>query len=78
VHFPFTGLVEFEDVESDAKLEVDARGIRGDYLESLKEFQARWKRECGAANADYVPMDTSVTFDKALMDYLILRQRRFA
>jgi len=25
-----------------------------------------------------VPMDTSVNFDKALLDYLILRQRRFA
>jgi uncharacterized protein (DUF58 family) len=78
VHFPFTGLVEFEDVESDAKLEVDARGMRADYLESLGEFRERWKTECGQANADYVPMDTSVNFDKALLDYLILRQRRFA
>lgn len=78
VHFPFTGLVEFEDVESDQKLEVDARGIREDYLQSLSEFQTLWKTECGLANVDYVPMDTSVTFDKALLDYLVLRQRRFA
>jgi uncharacterized protein (DUF58 family) len=78
VHFPFTGLVEFEDVESDAKLEVDARGMRADYLQSLSEFQQHWKKECGLANVDYVPMDTSVNFDKALLDYLILRQRRFA
>lgn len=78
VHFPFSGLVEFEDPESDARLEVDARGMRDDYLESLNEFQQLWKRECGLANADYVPIDTSITFDKALLDYLILRQRRFA
>lgn len=78
VHFPFTGLVEFEDVESEAKLEVDARGMRDDYLQSLREFQQHWKKECGLANVDYVPMDTSVNFDKALLDYLILRQRRFA
>ena len=78
VHFPFTGLVEFEDAESDAKLEVDARGIRADYLESLADFQKQWKTECGLANVDYVPMDTSVNFDKALLDYLILRQRRFS
>jgi hypothetical protein len=70
--------VEFEDVESDAKLEVDARGMRADYLQSLNEFQQHWKKECGLANVDYVPMDTSVNFDKALLDYLILRQRRFA
>ncbi len=78
VHFPFTGLVEFEDVESEATLEVDARGIRDDYLQSLGEFQEHWKRECGLAGVDYVPIDTSVNFDKALLDYLLLRQRRFA
>ncbi len=78
VHFPFTGLVEFEDVETDDRLEVDARGIRDDYLGGLSEFQANYKRECGLANVDYVPMDTSVGFDKALLEYLIQRQRRFA
>jgi hypothetical protein len=44
----------------------------------LNEYQQYWKKECGTANVDYVPMDTSVNFDKALLDYLILRQRRFA
>ncbi|CAN5588308.1 DUF58 domain-containing protein [soil metagenome] len=78
VHFPFSGLVEFEDLETDAKLEVDALGIRNDYLASLHEFQERWRRECGAVKVDYVAIDTSVNFDKALMDYLILRQRRFS
>ncbi len=78
VHFPFTGLVEFEDVEGPDKIEVDARGIRDDYLSGLKEFQETWKTECGAANVDYVAMDTSVGFDKALLEYLIQRQRRFA
>ena len=77
VTFPFTGLVEFEDPESLDTLEIDTRGIRGDYLEGLDEFRAKYKRECGLANVDYVPMDTSVNFDKALLDYLILRQRRF-
>lgn len=78
VKFPFTGLVEFEDVESNEKLEVDARGIRDDYLSSLSEFQELYRKECSGANIDYVAMDTSVGFDKALLDYLILRQRRFA
>lgn len=78
VHFPFAGLVEFEDVESDEKLQVDARGIRDDYLGGLNEFREMWKRECGTANVDYVPMDTSIGFDKALLEYLVQRQRRFA
>src|SRR5436305_14816380 len=70
VHFPFSGLVEFADVESEAKLEVDARGIRGDYLSGLEEFRGRWQRECGLANVDYVPMDTSVGFDQAILHSL--------
>jgi uncharacterized protein (DUF58 family) len=78
VHFPFTGLVEFEDPESEDRIEVDARGIREDYLSSVNEFREMYKRECGLADVDYVPMDTSIGFDKALLEYLIQRQRRFA
>jgi uncharacterized protein (DUF58 family) len=77
VHFPFTGLVEFTDVETPAKLEGPAEGMRDDYLASLADFRGTWKRECGAAGVDYVPMDTSVGFDKALLEYLVQRQRRF-
>ena len=33
--------------------------------------------ECTAANVDYLGMDTSVGFDKALIEYLVQRQRRF-
>lgn len=78
VHFPFQGRVEFEEPESNQKLEVDALGIREDYIAAMNEFRARWKRECGLAKVDFVPIDTKVNFDKALLDYLILRQRRFS
>lgn len=79
VHFPFTGLTMFEDPETgEIVKDIDARGIRDDYLAGLAEFQAKYRTECGAANVDYVPMDTSVGFDKALLEYLIQRQRRFA
>lgn len=77
VHFPFEGIIEFEDVEAPQKLTVDARNMKGDYLQSLSEFQQHYREECAKANIDYVPMDTSVSFDKALMEYLLQRQRRF-
>ena len=42
------------------------------------EFQrSATASECITANIDYVPMDTSVSFDKALMEYLLQRQKRF-
>jgi len=77
VNFPITGLVDFEDVESPEHMEIDAAGIRDDYLAAVTELREHYKRECAAANIDYVAMDTSVGFDKALLDYLVLRQRRF-
>jgi uncharacterized protein (DUF58 family) len=76
-HFPFEGIIEFEDVEVSQKLTVDAKHMRGDYLQALGEFQSFYREECSKANIDYVPMDTSVSFDKALMEYLLQRQRRF-
>ncbi|MGL4424220.1 MAG: DUF58 domain-containing protein [Gemmataceae bacterium] len=78
VHFPFTGMVDFEDPETGEIVKnIDTRGMRADYLEGVAEFRAQWKKECGAARIDYVPIDTSINFDKALLDYLLLRQRRF-
>ena len=77
VHFPFDGVVEFEDVEAHDRLTLDARAMRGDYLQTLAEFQEFYREECARANIDYLPMDTSVSFDKALMEYLLQRQKRF-
>jgi uncharacterized protein (DUF58 family) len=77
VHFPFEGIVEFEDVEVHDRLTIDAKGMRLDYLQSLQEFQELYRRECSRANIDYVPIDTSVGFDKALLEYLLSRQKRF-
>ena len=75
--FPLAGLVDFQDVESEGHKEIDAQGIADDYRTFVDTFRTYYKTECATANVDYVPMDTSVGFDKALLDYLILRQRRF-
>src|SRR4029079_334517 len=63
VHFPFEGLIEFEDVEESRRLTVDARGMKPDYLQSLHEFREHYRRECARANMDYVAIDTSINFD---------------
>jgi uncharacterized protein (DUF58 family) len=77
VKFPFEGVVEFEDPEGGDKLTLDARGMREDYRASVEEFRRYYREECAKANIDFVAMDTSVSFDKALLEYLIQRQRRF-
>ena len=77
VHFPFEGVIEFRDVEEERQLTLDAKGMRGDYLQAVAEFRERYKSDCARANIDYVAIDTSVSFDKALLEYLQSRRRRF-
>jgi uncharacterized protein (DUF58 family) len=77
VQFPFEGVIEFEDTEDHERLTLDARGMRRDYLQAIEEFRGRYQSECARANIDYLSMDTSVSFDKALMEYLLQRQKRF-
>ena len=77
VHFPFEGLVEFKDVEDDRKMTLDAPGMKPDYLEAVQQFRAKYKADCAKAGIDYLATDTSIGFDKALMEYLLQRQRRF-
>src|SRR5262245_52201205 len=77
VQFPFEGLIEFTDIETPDRLTLDAKGMRADYVAAVGEFRETYRRECAKANIDYVAMDTSVGFDKALLEYLVQRQRRF-
>ncbi|MGO8690672.1 MAG: DUF58 domain-containing protein [Thermoguttaceae bacterium] len=76
VHFPFHGLVELEDPEDRRRLAVDANAFRGDYLAELHNFRDAYRRECSQARIDYVPLDTSMQFDRALTEYLVNRSQR--
>jgi uncharacterized protein (DUF58 family) len=76
VKFPFDGVVEFEEPESHEKLQVDAGGFRADYLTEIAKFRDRYRRECFQSGIDYVALDTSMPFDKALVEYLVNRRAR--
>ena len=77
VSFPFAGMVEFEEPESEQHVEVDAANYRPDYLAELTEFRDSYQNECMRLGVDYVPLDTSIMFDKALLEYLQSRKTRF-
>jgi len=77
VRFPFDGLIEFEDPESREKLQVNASGFRVDYMEEVEKFRESYRRECFQSGIDYVPLDTSMMFDRALTEYLVSRRARF-
>lgn len=76
VQFPFDGLVEFEEPETGELLQVDADGYRATYREEVEAFRDSLRQTCFQTGADYVPLDTSMPFDRALMEYLVHRQGR--
>ena len=76
VAFPFSGMVELEEPETQARLEVDADSYRQDYLQEITQFRETYRRECFQSGIDYVPLDTSMPFDRALTEYLLMRQTR--
>jgi uncharacterized protein (DUF58 family) len=77
VSFPFRGMVEFEEPETSERIQVDATDFRADYLAELNQFRDRFRHECFQCGVDYVPLDTSMQFDKALTEYLAQRKARF-
>ncbi len=74
VAFPFDGLVELHDPETNDSIEVDADAYRSEYLEEIAKFRSRYEQECRQIGIDYVPLDTSMQFDRALTEYLINRR----
>ena len=76
VTFPFTGMVELQDPESEQTVVVDAAGFQNDYMQEVAEFRETYRRECQLIGVDYVELDTSMQFDKALTEYLLSRRAR--
>lgn len=77
VRFPFQGALELEDPESGEVLKLDGEGSRAEYLERVESFREEWKRQSARGLIDYVPLDTSMPFDRALVEYLSRRRSRF-
>lgn len=76
VRFPFDGMVELEEPETTSRLTIDATGFKQDYLRELEAFREQYRQECFQRGIDYVPLDTSMQFDRALTEYLVSRQAR--
>jgi uncharacterized protein (DUF58 family) len=76
VNFPFGGMVELEEPENRQRLALDADAFRADYIAELDKFRDAYRRECFQAGVDYVPLDTSMQFDRALTEYLANRAAR--
>jgi uncharacterized protein (DUF58 family) len=77
VRFPFSGMVELTEPEGRDRLVIDADAARKGYLDAVTAFREDYRKSCFHAGIDYVPIDTSMQFDRALMEYLLSRRNRF-
>jgi uncharacterized protein (DUF58 family) len=77
VAFPYQGSYEFEDPETGESIVVDSAAYRESYVNELEAFRAELRDGCNRLRVDYVPLDTSQQFDKALTEYLLNRRNRF-
>jgi len=74
--FPFADARRFEDVETGETIVTDAASVRAGYLEALGEFIETYRSELHKRHIDFFNIDTSTSFDKALMAYLMKRSGR--
>ena len=77
VRFPFEGMVELTEPEAEDRLVIDADAARQGYVEAVEAFRGEYRATCFRAGIDYVPVDTSMQFDRALTGYLLSRRNRF-
>jgi len=73
--FAFDGDAIFKDLETQEELMTQPWHIQKAYQQSMQEFLDFYKRQCRDNNIDYVLLDTSTPFDKALFEYLNKRKR---
>jgi len=68
--FSYSREAKFIDMETGEEILTNPWQVRGSYKERLGDFITDFRRECREAMIDYFPIDTSVSFDKALFAYL--------
>lgn len=75
VDFPFHDVEGFIDLETRREVLTQPWEIAKDYRAKFEAWRAGYARACRENLIDYVPLDTRVPFDRALLAYLEKRRR---
>jgi hypothetical protein len=74
--FPYSGDLEFEDLETGEKRLIDSSAIAPDYRRAFAAFLDRSQKEAVRDRVDYALMRTDVPPGRALRDFLMRRGAR--
>jgi uncharacterized protein (DUF58 family) len=75
VDFPYTDTATFVDMESGERLTTEPWEIARRYRERLEAWREQYRSKSRENRMDYVPLDTRMPFDRALLAYLEKRAR---
>lgn len=73
--FAFGQDAVFRDLETEEEMMTQPWHIQKAYQKAFQEMLDNYRRECRENMIDYVLLDTSVPFDRALIEYLTKRKR---
>lgn len=73
IELPYKSDVEFEDLETGARVVVDARAARGSYRDQVAAFLERWRTGSRRDGLDYALVTTDEKPSDALRTYLVKR-----
>jgi uncharacterized protein (DUF58 family) len=73
--FAFGTDAVFQDLETGEKMTTQPWHVQKAYRESMKEFVEHYAADCRNNGIDYLLLDTTTPFDKALFEYLNKRKR---
>ena len=77
MELPFTGQIEFEDLETHERLMTLPASVQGRYVEAFNAHQRWLRKECANSLIDFVPILTDQSLGVALVEYLMKRRKAF-
>ncbi|MHC4167615.1 MAG: DUF58 domain-containing protein, partial [Planctomycetota bacterium] len=75
LNLDYEGLIQFEDLESKARMRTFPQSLRDGYRQRVSEFLDDIEKTTGNSGIDYCLLDTSEPLDRALVAYLAKRKR---
>jgi uncharacterized protein (DUF58 family) len=75
--FGFGAPARFQDLETEERLTTQPWLIQHAYKRAMTDFLEQYRKECLENLIDYVLLDTSTTFDTALVRYLSKREKMY-
>ena len=74
---PYNGFIEFEDMETGDRIEVESEFSRDSYLKDLTDYIGEVKATCEKRNIMFATINTATPFEKSLLAYFAKREELY-